>query len=100
MALALSPGNDPSEIILASGLPLAPSLKFWSLSNVGAEAKAQLDDVTRKSPGGRSVKAKVTSVGADQERKIFLSGLLDNGGAKCDSNDGDDNVDDGDSDSS
>lgn len=77
MTLALSPGDDPSEMILASGLPLTSSIKFWPLSHVAEEGQSHLEEPTGKSASGRSAKAKVTSIGADQERRSFLSGLMD-----------------------
>nr|CDS29407.1 WD repeat containing protein 55 [Hymenolepis microstoma] len=77
MTLALSPGHDPSESILASGLPLASSLKFWSLSHLAEEARSHLEEPTGKSASGRSAKAKVISISAEKERRSFLSGLMD-----------------------
>lgn len=81
MTLAVSPEADPSEKILASGIPVTPSIKFWSLSHAMEEAQSHLEEpmANISTGGGRSIKAKVTSIGADQERKSFLSGLMEEG---------------------
>ncbi|VUZ44203.1 unnamed protein product, partial [Hymenolepis diminuta] len=99
MTLALSPGDDPSEMILASGLPLTSSIKFWPLLHVAEETQSHLEEPTRKSASGRSTKAKVTSIGADQERRSFLSGLTDVNGSNQNGGEDDSNSD-ADSDSS
>ncbi|KAH9279676.1 WD repeat-containing protein 55 [Echinococcus granulosus] len=84
MTLAVSPASTVVPL-LASGLPLAPSLKFWSVEHLPAEAEAESAKVVTGEKMmtqryGRDAKARVTSRGADRDREDFLSGLTERNG--------------------
>ena len=98
MTLAVS-SSTPS--LLASGIPLSPVLKFWSLSHLAAEAEVE-SEAPISGRSGRSAKAKKTSRGADRDQEDFLSGLLDRASGEEDEDDegGDEDDDDEEEDSS
>lgn len=76
MTLAVSKASTSSSSLLASGIPLAPTIKFWPLSHLAAEAQADAEIATQ-GHSGRAAKAKVTSRGAERDQEDFFSGLLD-----------------------
>lgn len=88
MTLAVSPASAVVPLV-ASGLPLASSIKFWSVAHLPAEAETESagvvtgKKVTIRS-WGRDAKARVTSRGADRDREDFLSGLTARSGEEDD----------------
>ncbi|VDK42165.1 unnamed protein product [Taenia asiatica] len=86
MILAVSPASAVVPLV-ASGLPSAPSLKFWSVAHLSTEAETESarmvagEKVTIRR-WGRDAKARVTSRGADRDREDFLSGLTEKSGAE------------------
>uniref|UniRef100_A0A5K3ETI5 WD_REPEATS_REGION domain-containing protein n=1 Tax=Mesocestoides corti TaxID=53468 RepID=A0A5K3ETI5_MESCO len=80
MTLAVSPDRQ----LVASGLPLAPSIKFWPVGHLQSEASEEIKllslpkkrRLTGKLASTKSAKSKTTSRCSDQDRTDFLSGLI------------------------
>ncbi len=98
MTLALSPDGQ----MIASGLPLAPSIKFWPTDHLEEEASEEIEMLSMPKKqrlssslkSTKSAKSKATSRGMDQARSDFMSGLFSPPAGSED--DGDNDSDDSD----